>query len=124
MGRKKPVHAQDTATKETAAPDNETGYGTLENPDTFALSGYCKTQFESGRKYGNLNQARAEVADLFGVPERTKLRLVRRQVRGNLSCRLLQGMFSSLGKTEALQVRRFFVKISCGIRVREGECGL
>ena len=83
--KKTPVPA-----KETAVPDHETGYGTLENPDTFALSGHFKAQFESGRKYGNINQARAEVADLLGVSERTKLRPIYKQIDESIELGLVR----------------------------------
>lgn len=80
----------ETSVNENPSADNKTGYGTLENPDTFALSGHFKAQFESGRKYGNVNQARAEVADLLGVSERTKLRPIYKQIDESIELGLVR----------------------------------
>lgn len=80
----------ETSVNENPSAGNETDYGTLENPNTFALSGHFKAQFESGKKYGNINQARAEVADLLNISERTKLRPIYKQIDESIELGLVR----------------------------------
>lgn len=80
----------ETSVNENPSAGNETDYGTLENPNTFALSGHFKAQFESGKKYGNINQARAEVADLLDISERTKLRPIYKQIDESIELGLVR----------------------------------
>lgn len=54
-----------TAAEQTPSSE-ERRYGSAEAPDTVALGGYFKEQLESGRQYGQIKEARREVAKMLG----------------------------------------------------------
>ena len=54
-----------TAMEQTPSSE-ERRYGSAEAPDTVALGGYFKEQLASGRQYGQIKEARREVAKMLG----------------------------------------------------------